>query len=435
MKKAFLFISILFTLTIIMISCSSDDDEGRSGFTFITQEPKTAYIGGTIDLELDVNAAKLYDLYLYIGEKPIPASNISIERSYVDYCAIKVRIPNLWMHFANEIVTYRNSDNKILATGPMVSSIKTYRFFGSVARGGMINAKLSSVEGTNKVVTLTEREPFAKKKHFIEFKGYTASGTLDIELSWQDLAFPLINGRAPSSLVGELSPSGFSTRDNITYMGMYYSSAGTSYVVQEYGGVLRVSGEGMHTQLGHLNIADIEQDRNNIMFIRTLQTPNCIYKMSELNAPVIWVGSATESRTIDGDLLNARFEDVVSIDRDSDDNLYVAQKTVVRKITPHGEVTTLDKFRFEDISAIAIGPDNRIYVIDREQPSVLNVIDTQQSNLYSFPIRDGFSDNTIDNLYNSCNIAVSNDGIVYIGSYTMGYDHIYHILVPDDWNQ
>ena len=90
-------------------------------------------------------------------------------------------------------------------------------------------------------------------------------------------------------------------------------------------------------------------------------------------------GNAFEAASVDGQGLNARFNNPQGIAVDASGNIYVADSNAIRKITPEGNVNTLAGAltgfgtyqdgtgagaRFSNTWGLAIGPDNYLYVGD-----------------------------------------------------------------------
>lgn len=443
MKK----LSILLLFTILLLSCSSDDKNEEVSISFAPETPEniSSYPGGQFVLSVAINGdqnTQLEHYSFYLGDLLIPQSNVKIQSvitNNINYKEVTIIIPDIWNNESGKLLSIRDSKGKTVATGPRVDLSMVYRFVRKAASAGLPNVKINALDGTNKVVTMVEREPGLTKKLTIEFKGYKDDNTANFEYGWQDLNFPSLDGATyvTTSSVELGRPYGFSTRDGITYVARYFKNRSNNLyffgIVQEYKGMMNFCGEYVYDNPRiSSTVTDLEQDKNNKLFYRIFSNPNAIYKTSEMESPQLWVGSETESSTKDGMLLNARFENVIAMDRDANDNLYIAQKNIIRKVTPQGEVKTLTKFKFEDIQAFAVAPDNRIYVLDKAKKSQIYVIDTRQENLSSHAITNGFSTETIT-IGETNNMAVSADGIIYFISYVGSGEYIYSALVPSNW--
>lgn len=113
------------------------------------------------------------------------------------------------------------------------------------------------------------------------------------------------------------------------------------------------------------------------------------YQGKMLKGPVfnydstLWVttlaGSSTQPGSIDGQGLNARFNNPQGIAVDQSGNIYVADSNAIRRITPQGNVTTLagsltgngsyldgtgSAARFSNTWGLVMGPDGFLYVGD-----------------------------------------------------------------------
>ena len=439
-------ILIFFSLCLFATSCSNDNEpeETKISFSSTTPETITSYLGGqfTVDLNSDGFYSNIEDYYLfYIGDMLVPQENISstniITENGVHITEATITIPSSWEKFSEKRLTIHSKKTGLMATGPIINLQTPYRYFtgGSL---GLLNVKLQAVDASNQVVTCEERTPHVKKKMTIEFKGFNADQKPNIENGWTALPFPMIGDHKAAAFIpdGNSRPNALSTRDGITYISMPYTerNSPTFYtVVQEYKRMMAICGDAMYDNPKfNSQVLDIEQDKNNKLFFRLNKTPNAIYRMSEMDAPVLWAGSETEGDTKDGTLLNARFADVVGMDRDTDDNIYVAQKNTIRKVTPQGIVTTLTDFGFENIQVFTVAPDNRIYIIDSKNQSQVAVIDAQHKTVSRANILSGFT-STKGSVYNTKNIGVSADGVIYFTEYVGSGEMKYYLLVPADW--
>jgi DNA-binding beta-propeller fold protein YncE len=89
-------------------------------------------------------------------------------------------------------------------------------------------------------------------------------------------------------------------------------------------------------------------------------------------------GGVGESKSVDGDAKSARFVLPFDIAVDGDGNLYVTDKTTIRKIDAHGAVSTLagaadeigttdgvgSTARFQNPKAVAVDSKGNVYVAD-----------------------------------------------------------------------
>lgn len=428
MKKfSLLFLSTLMALC-LFTACSSDDEEkDENKIKFISTEDVTTTTGQEISLFIE-SEQNTNNFSIYIGEVELPEDNYTFYSDGASRYELRFALPKGLNLKSGENISIRNEKNEILAVGPKIIISKSYVYYMTRMRNGNLNQKLVALPGTNQVMTLNEGETFVKKKHTLEFKGFDAEGNPEIEKTWTVLNFKL-EDKEPLSPVGEYSALGVSSRDGITYFAMPYSRVGC-LLVQETEGMTHIAGATYVQQPIGL-ITHIEQDKDNNLFVISNNTPNCIQKMSEVSEAAVWAGSASESGSKDGSLTNARFENIVGMSRDSKDNLYVAQKNGIRKVSPQGEVSTLSKFPFQNIVAMTVDHNDKIYVIDSEEPRTISIININDETIEKYNVISSYGSDVSFSL-SSPNIAVAENGAIFMLEYEGSGSYVFNVLILEE---
>jgi uncharacterized protein with ACT and thioredoxin-like domain len=156
------------------------------------------------------------------------------------------------------------------------------------------------------------------------------------------------------------------------------------------------------------------------------------------------IGGITKADSvhIDGDKNSARFTYINDMTIDGADNLYLAEKTCIRKMTRSGNVTTIagttqsgnvcgaiEEVRFSDIRSIYAMKDGRIYIDDAGELKLLN---KEHNNVEKLHVRDKDVVKELDIRTSSYSpIYVTENGIIY--RMCLRYHHIIlEVLVPEE---
>lgn len=156
------------------------------------------------------------------------------------------------------------------------------------------------------------------------------------------------------------------------------------------------------------------------------------------------IGGITKADSvhIDGDKNSARFTYINDMTIDGADNLYLAEKTCIRKMTRSGNVTTIagttqsgnvcgaiEEVRFSDIRSIYAMKDGRIYIDDAGELKLLN---KEHSKVEKLHVRYKDIDKKLGNTPRYSQIYVTENGIIY-RLCCRGYHHIIlETLVPEE---
>lgn len=147
-------------------------------------------------------------------------------------------------------------------------------------------------------------------------------------------------------------------------------------------------------------------------------------------------GSSTEAASLDGQGLNARFNNPQGIAVDQAGNIYVADSNAIRKITPQGNVTTLagslngygsyldgtgSAARFSNTWGLAMGSDGFLYVGDHynyriRKVSLSGVVTTLAGITWNGGPLDGFVDGnaSIATFNTPAGITIDNQNNIYV---------------------
>jgi hypothetical protein len=429
MAKSNLFLLLLLTATMFsFVSCENDEENGSSDGFYTFVENEIEVFKNNIPILLEINGSKnLSDVTLFIDSIQVPYT--FIKRTDKDHY-LQFSLPESLPSLKEVNIVQKNKNKEKQGLKLRIGITFSPSLFGNPSIGiqnmAIIPAENGQIFTVSRGMVL---DPF--KKVTFKTSGINTNYRPDIDYVFgSDIELPNSLDNKEPVIIATGRRLGVDLRDNTTYFYSSYEDSG-HYLIQEFAGHADFLGSGYYRQNFTAAITDLCVDAtlDNIYIIEE-DKPNCIQKMSALQAPVIWAGSAGQSGSIDGVGTNARFENVVGMQRDNN-NLYVAQKNVIRKITPDGTVSTLSAFEFQEILAFAVAPDNKIYVLDAKDRSKLIIIDADRSKTFSgrilHPINKG---NGLD--INTNNMAVSSDGTVYFRNYDSGgKNSSLSVLIPN----
>lgn len=171
---------------------------------------------------------------------------------------------------------------------------------------------------------------------------------------------------------------------------------------------------------------------------------DCIYKIEPDKGVSVWGGSFTGSGYADGYREQALFKDMVSLKIDKNDNLYVAERTKIRKINPDGQVTTvagteesanisgkIQNIRFSKIYGFDVAPDNSLYIFERDITAlntVLKIINPQQTESFAYELASHVDE--YQEKEDKYAMSVTSDGVVYLYSGEIGDGTDIWLIVP-----
>jgi len=193
---------------------------------------------------------------------------------------------------------------------------------------------------------------------------------------------------------------------------------------------------------------DIVADSHGNLFVYCVNTP-AIYKLNETNGIQLFAGSETESGYQDGKGKDARFgkpldDGIRNMLIDGNDNLYVAEKTKIRKITPDGTVSTftgtnnsadvvgsMSEARFTDIKAFAMTKKNVIYLTE-ENTNYFKIIDPGKQTVTKMKVVNVPGSGSTFNTSSHFRMTVNEQGIIFSEQpYTINGSFV-TVLCPTD---
>ena len=438
-KRSYTIYLLYIVLSLIVFS-ACDEDNSKDDLDYsniISMKNKgniNTAVGYSVDLKLDVlDRENIWSLELYVGEtktghtKGLHSDDKTMSLSFIVADELK--------DMKNVPVTLR-LNGKLVADGITITVTNPYLYFYysnilTVAR----NPGLAH-DGGNEVFTTTV-SGFSSDERNVSIKYKKSNGNNFPELDYNyslPLTFPVSAENARPKSVSYNKKWGYTYKNGTAYIyslygDMFSSAKDAHYIVKYKDNETSFFGHESYYQIFKSLINEIQADTENNLYVIAADKPYCIYKINETTPATLWAGSETESGSRDGNKTNARFEEIIGIQIDSKNNLYVAQKSIIRKITPDGTVTTLNNLKFSDIHAIAVAPDNSIYVLDEEVTSI-KIINPEQTEVKVHKIKDGFFPEQEKEILNIQNMTVCADGIVYMCFYSFLSGSQLHVLVP-----
>lgn len=193
---------------------------------------------------------------------------------------------------------------------------------------------------------------------------------------------------------------------------------------------------------------DIVADSKGNLFIYCSKSP-AVYKLDETNGLQLFAGSETESGYKDAKGKDARFgtpegDGVRNMLIDANDNLYVAEKTKIRKISPDGTVSTLigtnestdvvgsmNEARFVDIKSFAMTKKNVIYLIE-ENTDYLKIIDIGKQSVKKMKVAGPVGNFQHFNTSNQYRMAVNEQGVIFMERRVNDLNSSVTVICPTD---
>ncbi|MFT3993889.1 MAG: hypothetical protein QM660_06250 [Dysgonomonas sp.] len=329
---------------------------------------------------------------------------------------------------------------QIVSTGPKLLVERTYAAKYVDYLSDPLLSMCLDREGN--IITISGYSFSEIRKRTIKYKGIRQElGKPEFDITRTELPLPLdfdgytlgsitvINSQYP-----ELDRCGTLVNGGNIYFSQRYGNLQTKEIVHtiiKYDGVSsnRYADGNINAVFKH-PVSNIIMNSKGVMFAVEYSVP-VIYKLSKEDGSGVWAGSPYEKGNKDGNRIVARFSDIIDMKIDKNDNIYIAEKTKVRKITPDGVVTTLvgtddahdidgtlAATRFSEIKALALDNSGKLYVagIDREHAkSYIKVIDQTDNTIKSLSI-----DGSFIKLDYQADMLILNNGIIAIG--THGYN-------------
>lgn len=422
MKLSKLFTACILSAVLILnaTSCGSDDKEDIDYSNIMAFKNKgviesSAGVTETIEIEVydNYNYAKSQ---VYIDGKEVNVvSGVSESGRY-----IKISITEDMIGYENVPVTFR-LNGQIIAEGVSLTVRSTYKYFYSNVKTLRPGENHTLVADGEYVRTLYN--PFVgegTKDLAIKFKNLNESNNPSIESVFStEYNYPLPDAEfKPVYTITEVKV-GYAYRSGTAYSSCRYGNRKENlhYIVKQQNGSTSFVGYGYYIQRFTSVVSEIVVDSNDNLYIIETGKEKQISKMSETSAPALWKEMPN---------------DIVRMQMDAKNNLYVADKTSISKITPDGAVTKLS-VTFSDIKSIALAADGRIYVIDGEQSPNIKVVNAEHTSVASYRIRNGYSPAQEATVPGLNNIAVTTDGVIYLSAYIQATKAcVLLMMVPDN---
>lgn len=395
---------VLFLLIVMLLSCAENDKPEQKNLPkFENTETLTVWDEDVVKLNTTVAIdTEIYDLF--VGDSK---QEYTTESSSLIFKA-KYRTENENKELS---VFLKDKQGKTIATGGKIKVIRTYRYYrttigiGSPFLSTFIinndnNFNLINPVGTIGNEIIIRQYNFSGINDDIWSKDTGNSSLSPIVTQFDEPATGLGNNVVPQSRNDRFYSLGFAKYGNKFYFPKLYRSTTGTIVCP----ILVFDGVSASTYK-HNNqpiyfptlLTDIVIDSHGNLFVYCLNNP-AIYKLSETNGIQLFAGSETESGYQDAKGRDARFgtplgDGIRNLLIDSNDNLYVAEKTKIRKIAPDGTVSTvigtnesadvvgsMTEARFTDIKSFAMTKKNVIYLTE-EATDYIKIIDTNKQNV------------------------------------------------------
>lgn len=382
-----------------LFSCSDEGtDQNKSEIELILtgQKDIVTNINGQIELPMRLNVrsypgSEPYEFYFRIKDGCYKAENLG-DKLVLGVLPLELR------GVKEETIYVEDERGELLATGPKLTVKKCYRMVSSanqisnfVALGSLcayderqvISTGLNLFGEDEKAeITVESLDSLHDRYHIdrLSYKKETEKVQIDFpenekKYEYWVVTHPVIGGSAWSGKTKTLytyMPTGYYLHDDlqeVRHRILRYREGEEQAEV--YGSEIKDQ------------VVDMVVDSREAVYI--LEKGACCIKYNrDRNAGfAIYAGHEKKPGCVDGSLPDARFQDIVALAIDREDNLYVAQSTCIRMITSAGIVKTIagttekgDKsgdiahVRFKDIRSMALAGDGSIYVIDTDYSRV-----------------------------------------------------------------
>lgn len=381
-----------------LFSCPEEKTgESGLGFELILTDQKdiVTNINGQIELPIRLNVfyagSVPQEFYLKIKDLRCKAESLG------DKLVLEV-LPLELKGIKGETIYVEDQEGNPLATGPKLTVEKCYRMVSSTnstsdffALGSLSAFRDNQViaANLNKISQDQEAELYVQSldslfdRYRIDRLGYNKECKkvqIDFPVNEKKYEYwvvthPVIGGSTWSEKTKTFYtyiPTGYYSGDNIQEV---------RHRIMRYGeGNERAEVYGLEIEAP---VIDMAVDSKGVLYI--LEKGACYIKYNNGNYAnfLVYAGDKKKSGYVDGNLAESRFRDIVALAIDREDNLYVAQSTCIRMITPGGVVKTIagtaekgDKsgniadVRFKDIRGMALAGNGAIYIIDTDYSKV-----------------------------------------------------------------
>lgn len=384
----------MFCLCSGLYSCSDESKDGHDTdfeLVMLSQKDIVTHINGQVELSvrLDINSAGYVPPEFYFRIKGVRCTPKNMgNKLLLEILPMELR------GIEGETIYVEDQDGNLVATGPKLTVERCYRMvsstnmvsdflsFGSLCAyqdNRIITANLTSF-GKDEEAELTVQSLDSLYDRYrinrLSYKKERKEVRIDFlenekKYEYGVVTHPVIGGSAWSE----------KTKTFYTYLPTGYYLNGQ---VQEIRHRILCYREGNEqAQVYGLDIedqvVDLVVDSRETVYILE-KGACCIKRNSDKSASFsVYAGTEKKPGHVDGNLQEAQFQNIVAMAIDGEDNLYVAESTCIRVITPGGIVKTiagtaekgdrsgnLADVRFKDIRSMALAGNGAIYIIDTD---------------------------------------------------------------------
>ena len=359
-------------------------------------------------------------------------------------------------------IVLKDKQGNIVATGGKIIILRTYRYYPTSMGQSSLVLPTFILENDKRFSTFI---PGAYYENEIAIRHYDYSGGINDSIWSKDR-----NNNAGGGLFSisatiypdppAINPAILPVNRNDRFQGLGFVKQGVKLyipIINHPAYPILCVADGVHRSLYQHNNQDVYfysqptdmvADSRGNLFAYCMNSP-AIYKLDETNGIQLFAGSETESGYRDGKGADARFgtpcgDGIRNMLIDSNDNLYVAEKTKIRKISPDGTVSTfigtdesadvvgsMDKARFADIKFFALTKKNVIYLTE-EKTDYIKIIDPDKQSVTKIKVVGvpGYSDQF--NTFQHFRMVVNEQGILFMDRATTSSSSAVTILCPTD---
>lgn len=467
-KTDLLHLSLYFLSTLLIIplfSCSKDDDTPPPYVNIKNDKDIIVYGGESFELTIGTN---IFSNSFLIGEYQIVWGNdtVKIENTKGNSDNLTLTLLSKYSSVNKEdsypITIVNKASKQVLATGPKLKVIRTYKYNNASYYGGFSSPLLSMcLDSNGQIITISGYSFSEIRKRTYKYLGFFPEITsVQFEATTASLPVPpdieeykVSDMASTNSVYPNLDRNGTAIHGNNMYFNQRYERKqpyDTFHAIIKYDGVTSdIYREGQTNGAFKHPVSNIVINSKGTLFAVEYSIPG-VYELNKEKGKGIWVGSPTEKGSKDGQGLIAKFSDILDMKIDKNDNIYVVEKTKIRKITPNGDVSTLigtdeaadidgnmKTTRFTDIQAIAFDKANKLYITGTKSKSkqlFVKIIDMETNS-----IKDLYIANAITNTSTHQNdIAILDNGFIALGFHAYNqFNRAYEmgIILPIDLNE
>jgi len=449
---------VLFLLIALLLSCSGNDEpiqeQEQKLPKFENTETMTVWDEDMIQLRTDmaVDPAK-YDLF--IGDSK---QEYTTDQSSILSFKAKYKTENEDKELP---IVLKDKQEKTIASGGKIKILRTYRYYPTSNGIGSPYSLVTFILNNDNsfyvstAVGVMGDEIIIRQFNYLGINDKNWVNTNNLSSNSTEVYPPKTDfGRVSvTDKQKRFYPLGFAKYGNKFYITRVYrlDSSPAAYTCPIFiidGNAVSLYKYNNQAVCFQSQLTDIVVDSHGNLFVYCVNTP-AIYKLNETSGIQLFAGSETESGYRDGKGNNARFgkpldDGVRNLLIDGNDNIYVAEKTKIRKITPDGTVSTfigteesadvvgsMSKARFTDIKAFAMTKKNVIYLTE-ENTDYIKIIDSDKQTVAKMKVVG--VPGSVSNFSTSTHfrIVVNEQGIIFMEQpYTLNGSFI-TVLCPND---